>query len=1224
MKFRFLWLLPVVLLLIACVDNSSSNERKYWYGKERSVRYKVVNNDFVIENGDKRFNRALYGSNTGFRVEAGDLPEFGLYLPRLGGTVRLGIINDEQSKWLIDADYIKSTYRAGSMIYVVKDKLLGKGELTLRLLALSDADGMILKVEADNLDKNSSLIWAYGGANNKRFSREGDLGADPESVFYLKAENCIDNHYFIDDSSFKLYFSKEDDRAQNGDYILSKEEVENSFLTSKKRMYGVINKKSAMAIYDANEQDSPLTLFQSKKSETPLIAGKFVFGDANQDYLFIANPSTHQQVSYSELSSIFDKSENYRKSLADRIVIDTPDELINAIGSVISHSADGIWDGEAFQHGAVAWRMPLNGWRGAYSADWLGWHDRARTHFDGYAKAQYKSPSSGKSVPDPNANLARQQRKVGNTIYTDGYISRRPNTISPPHHYDMNMGFIDQLLWHFQWVNDVDYIKQMWPVVKSHLAWEKRNFDGDGDGLYNAYACFWASDAVQYSGGGSSLASAYNYRANLIASKLAKIVGDDPKIYEDEANKIYEAMQSKLWLEEKGWFAEFKDLLGNELLHTNPAVWSQYHTIDSDVSNVFQSYQMTKYVDNYIPHIPIEADGLEQEKYYTISTSNWMPYTWSVNNVALAEVLHTALSYWKSGRYDSAFDLAKGTFVDFMILGSSPANFGQLSFYDAFRGELYRDFADPIGVASRVLVEGLFGVIPNGLDNQLIIRPGFPAEWGFASIKTPDINFDFKSKGNKDSYYVKPNILSGSELILNINARGADIKSVKVNNSYVDWILNDNWIKAPQILINCGVFDEYNIEIEWGNIIEFKKDINLKMAFNSILQYDFDFEIDEVYDPQKLLINIDLDEKSLIASINQNCELGFRTFFVKLNSESMEWWQPVNVEVVESVSVIDVVNNENSISFNIQNNTNQDADFEININNKRHSSLKLKSKEISDFVLVNSNLETGRNLVEIVSNNGFYQSFITNWNIVNDEKSKYETVDINSILNDKIANIFTPQYLSPRSPYPTQALPIHGFGDWCSFDVHPNIDDSGLRSLAEKNGIVNYLSIPFSTIGKNDDNNIAFTSQWDNYPNKVDVSLSGKAKHIYLLMAGSSHHMQYGMISGLITVNYKDGTIEKLELKNPETWYPIEQDCYRDDYAFKINGVMPPRVYLKTGELTLESYDVLKVNGTNFIDGGSASILDLPLDSSKELDNVTISTIANDVVVGVMSITLKR
>ena len=49
--------------------------------------------EFVIRNGKEFFNRPIYGVSTAtqagdFRVDAGDLPEFSLYLPGHGGNLR--------------------------------------------------------------------------------------------------------------------------------------------------------------------------------------------------------------------------------------------------------------------------------------------------------------------------------------------------------------------------------------------------------------------------------------------------------------------------------------------------------------------------------------------------------------------------------------------------------------------------------------------------------------------------------------------------------------------------------------------------------------------------------------------------------------------------------------------------------------------------------------------------------------------------------------------------------------------------------------------------------------------------------------------------------------------------------------------------------------------------------------------------------------------------------
>lgn len=165
--------------------------------------------------------------------------------------------------------------------------------------------------------------------------------------------------------------------------------------------------------------------------------------------------------------------------------------------------------------------------------------------------------------------------------------------------------------------------------------------------------------------------SAYNYYANKTVAEIAKKIQEDENPFSKEADKILKASNDQLWIPKKGIFAEYKDALGNKLLHSVPGIWSIYHTIDSELSNPFESYQMLSYVDNQIPHIPISAEGLDKTNLYTISTTNWRPYTWSINNVALAEQLHTSLAFWQGGQADKAYTMWESALIESMYLGAS-------------------------------------------------------------------------------------------------------------------------------------------------------------------------------------------------------------------------------------------------------------------------------------------------------------------------------------------------------------------------------------------------------------------------------------------------------------------------------------------------------------------------------------------------------------------------
>ena len=1223
-KRRILYFLPFVFLL-AALETSAQPAQRHWSAHTRKIRYTPDHGDFVIVNGEKRFNRALYGSHTGFRVEAGDLPEFALYMPRLGGTLRLGLQTDKTSKWLIEADSIETRYNRGSMRYQIHDRLLGNGTLKLKLLALADADGMILQFEGKNLPEDLKLFWLFGGASDKRFSREGDLGADPESVFYLSADNCKTNEYVLCQNSFDLYYGTENrpsDNEINENNTPGPAESEASRLNSKKKIFGLFPQNSIVKQTDATRQESPDQSFNAETTDFPSVCGQVPLTNTMPEYLLLLNPDTRGKPNDTELSRLFDQAEEARQQLASHFRIHTPDEYINAAGSAMAAAADGIWDDQAFMHGAVAWRMPLNGWRGAYAADWLGWPDRAETHFRNYFAAQYTEPKLGPGVPDPKTHLARQKEEIGTSLFTEGYISRNPGKISKPHHYDMNLVFISQLLWHYRWTGDTAFIRQSWPVLQRHLAWEKRNFDADDNGLYDAYCCIWASDALQYSGGGVTHASAYNYRANLMAAELAPIIGKDPHPFLAEAEKIKTAVNKNLWLPQKGWFAEYKDLLGLQRGHPSAAVWTIYHAIDEGLADPFQAWQSTIYIDHAIPRIPIKGKGLPPNEFYTISTTNWMPYTWSINNVAMAEVLHTALAYWQSGRSTEAFQLTKGTLLDFMFMGSCPGNFGQLSYYDAFRGELYRDFADPIGVASRVFVEGLFGFSPNLLQNEINLNPGWPADWAFAEMETPYLKMNFTRNENTDTYKIENRFGKTLQLNLALPARAAGLHSFKVNGRETAWTSDENAVGEAVISVKTPKDTSFQVEIVWDeNPVEKISSDSVYAQGSALLLRTKKAEIVAVNDPQKLLINLQHSRNQLSAKLSG--ESGGRTFFIQLKQGKIRWWQPISFELKNPIEFIYTKNQPgDKIQFSVRNNTGKLIDGLVLVNGFKRK-IAIPAKAESDLITVEADqLITGSNPIEFQTGQQHFTGKIINWKI--SAKGKFETVSLTNEFNDQVTNLFSEQYLSPRSPYPTLAIPVQGIGDWCSYNETEKIDDSGLRQKAEKtNKIDSPQGIPFTTPSA-ETKNIAFTSQWDVYPESMNVPLTGKASHAYLLMAGSMHHMRVNMINGTVEVIYTDGSRDSLELKSPDNWWPIEQDYYEDGFAFKLPAASPPRLYLKTGEWHLDSSPVLAKNKTIKIEGGAASLLDLPLNPDKELKSLHLRTLSNDLVIGLMAVTLKR
>jgi hypothetical protein len=242
-------------------------------------------------------------------------------------------------------------------------------------------------------------------------------------------------------------------------------------------------------------------------------------------------------------------------------------------------------------------------------------------------------------------------------------------------------------------------------------------------------------------------------------------------------------------------------------------------------------------------------------------------------------------------------------------------------------------------------------------------------------------------------------------------------------------------------------------------------------------------------------------------------------------------------------------------------------------------------------------------------------------------KTFFDTLDLHQYYNAKVTDIFKQQYLSPRVKVPTLMLPTQGIGNWCYPLTQANIDDSGLRKLAgNKNEIFTPQKIPFNTPHDSVNSNIVFTSQWDNYSDEVRIPLNGSASAIHLMMAGSTNPMQSRIKNGEVIVTYTDDSKDTLQLRNPENWWPIEQDYMIDGYAFTTDAPFPLRLYLKDGTFAngLKKYTSISGFTNMAIDGGAATVLDMPLNSKKKLKSLTVKAIANDVVIGLMSVTLQR
>ena len=1153
----------VVLTLCARAEARSTTSRLPGSGREipagfltnhidRPLRYTPIGTDFVITNGAEFFNRPLYGGNSPFRVDAGDRPEFSLYLPGRGGNLRLGIQTVAGVKWLNDTREVVARYRPGSMLYEVRDPLLGDATLTVNAIGTHTADGLVMQVELQGQPPSPvMLIVAFGGVNGMRGQRDGDIGCESKPVsefFQLQPEQCRGNVFVLATNSFVV-------RGKPG--VIG----------------GVFSDDLKLFTADAkNWSDAKKLLAGAGQSASlPLVAGQMSLLAGHKTYIGILQMAAaasadevlavYREVAAqsgvtgkqkpaaqwqsARLAELFATEEKRRRDIAERVVVETPDPFINAAAGALNIAADAVWDDrqEAYLHGAVAWRTRLLGWRVSYAGDELGWHDRTAKHFSGFAEQQNTGPIPDALPPaDESAHLARNQA----ALHSNGDLSKS--------HYDMNLVAVDAFFRHLEWTGDLEYARQMWPVIERHLAWERRlfrrEFGPDKLPLYEAYCCIWASDDLEYNGGGATHASAYNLYHNRMAARVARLLGKDSTPYEHEADLIGQGMRQQLWLPGDGWFAEWKDLLGLQLVHPNAALWTFYHTVDSEVPTPQEAWQMSRFVDTQIAHIPMRGPNVP-EGYFTLPTTSWMPYTWSLNNVVMAESTHTALAYWQANRPDAAYALFKGALLDSMYLGLCPGNVGMCTYFDANRRESQRDFGDGSGATSRALIEGLFGVHPDLLAGEVAVRPGFPAPWNDASLSHPDFGFTFHREAVRETYTFESKFAAPPKLRLQLAALRAGITSVTVNDQPAAWRVIADSVGVPRIEIEAAPARRQTVVVEWNGTAPVSAPPEITVATQAGINRDLGARILELADPQGALSTATFAGNELHGVATG--VPGHRTVFARVEQGRLRWWQPVMLEIAAP------------------------------------------------------------------------QTGVVTMDWTRPVGGTMKMVDLQPVFNDRVTQIFQNKYLAPRSPFCSLASPAQGIGSWCHPDTQFNVDDSGLRAAAAQAGgkIILPDGIPLATPGTPAGKNIAFVSQWNNYPRELSVPLSGKSSHAYLLMAGSTGAMQSQFDNGEVIVTYADGSTARLALRNPTTWWPIDQDYYIDDLAFARPEPLPVRVDLATGKIRVLKMNAFKSKG-RVVPGGAATVLDLPLDAGKELQSLTVRALANEVVIGLMSVTVAR
>ncbi|MBN2310618.1 MAG: DUF4450 domain-containing protein, partial [Candidatus Hydrogenedentes bacterium] len=645
-------------------------------------QFEVRDGAYRIVNGRHTLNRPLYATNGPETVFAGDRPVVAFVR---GATTKLGALGVEAvtadgRKWLDEAERIEFAYDGARVGWRVTDPLWKDGRVDIEVVALEDAPGFLVRAAGP---EGVRLSWWYGGLRGGYPDNKAGTGPLPGG---RNEEDCAGNVAEVLDGMARLA-NPEVDGAE-------------AFL-------GVAP--------GGTVADCAVEKGAAIRAEAESGGGRV--------YVAVADRAASVEAALADPEAAWQAATAHYEAIAARLDVESPDPVLGAAMRGNNAAMDGQYRPPSYLHGALRWGTECGGWylgwRGWYGPIVAGDFERvkaaARMHFE----HQYTEPAAGLTSAG----------KVAPFVSFDGTEKR--------YGYNMHEVFLDHLRSYYWWTGDDELMKELWPKIKFALEYQRREIAKGAGGLYVNETNTWISDGHHYNGNACTQASAYAAMHNRWAADVARLAGEDPARYVKERERVIQAMNERLWIPERGYYAEYVD--GDNVQHDASEAATIYHPLEMGAADAFQAYQATRYLDERLWRFGDQ-----------ILANDWYPVIVTCGLVGFNESLNTALAYYYAGRFERAWRLLK-VCCDSTARAAVP---GSISCYGSREGEqgVYVDFTDATSMFARTVVEGLFGLQPRVDAGRAEWAPRFPAEWDRARLSTAGFTVDFRRADGVATY----------------------------------------------------------------------------------------------------------------------------------------------------------------------------------------------------------------------------------------------------------------------------------------------------------------------------------------------------------------------------------------------------------------------------------------------------------------------------------------
>ncbi|MDA1044827.1 MAG: DUF4450 domain-containing protein, partial [Verrucomicrobia bacterium] len=670
-------------------------------------------------------NRPLYGDHRSSVILAGDRPHLRFAnKPNVYGCMTLAIQRGSDAQWLHNAEAVISRYRPGRMAWEVSDPEFHGMTITLEVIPLAGAEGFAAHLSAQGTRAGDQLIWCFGGATPvgdasahfdpiiRTIIEEGKVQLSPVLSQCFQPEDCINNTVAMHADRFLL--------TTNGVV---------------RYVFGRCTQGS-LHLGDASAWPGPDQLLTKAAGKLPLACGLVELAEnADVFWAFEAfDAPDSASPACDDPGRAFNLARERVDALAKRIILNTPDPRLDAGVAAACYAMDSTYYPPVYVHGAMAWNIPFPGWRSIYGATAFGWHDNVKTEARYYIASQNRETTPRVARPNVDRRLCTQNAE--SRFHGRGRITQDDGP------YNFQTQFFDQLVHAWRWTGDAELEKVLRDALDLHLEWARDCFDPDDDGLYESYINSWPTDSVWYNGGGSVEESVYAFAGHRAAAEMARHSGDVSAAarHETQGHKIRAALMHELWIARKGYMAQYKEQGGHRRVHEDSWLAAIFLPIECGLLEPGQAVQSLYYTEYALQRVHLPYGGSR------CWMSNWVPAPWSTRELHPGDDYALALAYFRTGLADEGWDLLKGNYLASMYHGVVPG--GQAGAHCG------TDFSDILSMFCRTVVEGLFGYHPDYPNGTVTISPQFPTAWDKGSIKTPDVDIQFRSSAETHAWTV--------------------------------------------------------------------------------------------------------------------------------------------------------------------------------------------------------------------------------------------------------------------------------------------------------------------------------------------------------------------------------------------------------------------------------------------------------------------------------------